>query len=108
MQLYHVQHYMLATRVWELLYPNIKESVFFGSSEEFRIIISKCGFEVECNSVKLERYNFESVDKVIEWSIATMNVDPTSIDPDAIDNVKKEVTEPHFDWEKLELILEGS
>ena len=70
-------------RVWELLYPNIKESVFFGSSEEFRIIISKCGFEVECNSVKLERYNFESVDKVIEWSIATMNVDPTSIDPHA-------------------------
>ena len=43
---------------------------------------------------------FESVDQIIKWSIANMNVDPVSIDTHAIYNVIKEITEPHFDWKK--------
>ena len=65
----------------------------------------KCGFEVDFISDEVEQYKFESVDKMIEWSLVTMNIDPSSIDHFVIENFRKEVTEPHFQWKKIELVL---
>ena len=48
----------------------------------------KCGFEVDFISDEVEQYKFESVDKMIEWSLVTMNIDPSSIDHFVIENFR--------------------
>ena len=81
-----------------------EEPLFYWSSEEYERLATECGFKIDLKSVETERYEFENIDKYIEWSVATMGVAPDAIDPDAISDVRKRF-EPYFEWNKVQFIL---
>ena len=54
------------------------------------------GFEIEQKSVETVRLDFENVDKYIEWSLATMNINNDQINPNTIIEARKKFSAKPF------------
>ena len=67
-----------------------------------------CNFEIELKSIETVIHNFESVDDIIMWALATMDTDTLKISPKTINDVKKGIEKPELQWKKIQFIMTKS
>ena len=79
------------------------------TSEEYETIALNHGFEVEFKSLEAARYSFENVDKLIDWILATTDVDPATVDPAVMTDTREKFSStPYIDWIKLVFVFKRS
>ena len=85
-----------APSIWEILSPSVCHSLHFCSSHQYEGLATQHGFEIEQKSVETVRLDFENVDKYIEWSLATMNINNDQINPNTIIEARKKFSAKPF------------
>ena len=86
-----------------------KESTFKYVYQNFKVG-GKFAFLCPADSASCETVirNFESVDDIIMWALATMDTDTLKISPKTINDVKKGIEKPELQWKKIQFIMTKS